>query len=329
MAKSENQKQKILVLLDLFKSKTDEEHGVTTSDIIDYLAEHGIKAERKTVYADLNTLKEYGYEISKEKKDGNYYYTLLDRDFQLPELKLLVDAVQASKFISAKKSSELIKKIENLASVYQAKQLQRQVFVSNRIKTNYENVYYNVDELNLAINENRKIKFDYYEWNLSKEMVLRKNGHKNDISPWSLAWDDENYYLVAFDGNSGIIKHYRVDKMRKIEILDEARDGREEFEEFDAAKYAKKVFGMFTGDEQRVKIQFANKLIGVVIDRFGQDIMIIPKGVDQFVVNVNVKVSNMFLGWIIGLRDGAKILEPESVVDEVKQITERLKEQYK
>ena len=329
MAKSENQKQKILVLLDLFKSKTDEEHGVTTSDIIDYLAEHGIKAERKTVYADLNTLKEYGYEISKEKKDGNYYYTLLDRDFQLPELKLLVDAVQASKFITAKKSSELIKKIENLASVYQAKQLQRQVFVSNRIKTNYENVYYNVDELNLAINENRKIKFDYYEWNLSKEMVLRKNGHKNDISPWSLAWDDENYYLVAFDGNSGIIKHYRVDKMRKIEILDEARDGREEFEEFDAAKYAKKVFGMFTGDEQRVKIQFANKLIGVVIDRFGQDIMIIPKGVDQFVVNVNVKVSNMFLGWIIGLGDGAKILEPESVVDEVKQITERLKEQYK
>lgn len=329
MAKSENQKQKILVLLDLFKSKTDEEHGVATSDIIDYLAEHGIKAERKTVYADLNTLKEYGYEISKEKKDGNYYYTLLDRDFQLPELKLLVDAVQASKFISAKKSSELIKKIENLASVYQAKQLQRQVFVSNRIKTNYENVYYNVDELNLAINENRKIKFDYYEWNLSKEMVLRKNGHKNDISPWSLAWDDENYYLVAFDGNSGIIKHYRVDKMRKIEILDEARDGREEFEEFDAAKYAKKVFGMFTGDEQRVKIQFANKLIGVVIDRFGQDIMIIPKGVDQFVVNVNVKVSNMFLGWIIGLGDGAKILEPESVVDEVKQITERLKEQYK
>lgn len=329
MAKSENQKQKILVLLDLFKSKTDEEHGVTTADIIDYLAEHGIKAERKTVYADLNTLKEYGYEISKEKKDGNYYYTLLDRDFQLPELKLLVDAVQASKFISAKKSSELIKKIENLASVYQAKQLQRQVFVSNRIKTNYENVYYNVDELNLAINENRKIKFDYYEWNLSKEMVLRKNGHKNDISPWSLAWDDENYYLVAFDGNSGIIKHYRVDKMRKIEILDKARDGREEFEEFDAAKYAKKVFGMFTGDEQRVKIQFANKLIGVVIDRFGQDIMIIPKGVDQFVVNVNVKVSNMFLGWIIGLGDGAKILEPESVVDEVKQITERLKEQYK
>ena len=329
MAKSENQKQKILVLLDLFKSKTDEEHGVTTSDIIDYLAEHGIKAERKTVYADLNTLKEYGYEISKEKKDGNYYYTLLNRDFQLPELKLLVDAVQASKFISAKKSSELIKKIENLASVYQAKQLQRQVFVSNRIKTNYENVYYNVDELNLAINENRKIKFDYYEWNLSKEMVLRKNGHKNDISPWSLAWDDENYYLVVFDGNSGIIKHYRVDKMRKIEILDKARDGREEFEEFDAAKYAKKVFGMFTGDEQRVKIQFANKLIGVVIDRFGQDIMIIPKGVDQFVVNVNVKVSNMFLGWIIGLGDGAKILEPESVVDEVKQITERLKEQYK
>ena len=328
MAKSENQKQKILVLLDLFKSKTDEEHGVTTSDIIDYLAEHGIKAERKTVYADLNTLKEYGYEISKEKKDGNYYYTLLDRDFQLPELKLLVDAVQASKFISAKKSSELIKKIENLASVYQAKQLQRQVFVSNRIKTNYENVYYNVDELNLAINENRKIKFDYYEWNLSKEMVLRKNGHKNDISPWSLAWDDENYYLIGYDSDAEQIRHYRVDKMLRIQMSKEDREGREHFKKLDMADYARKSFGMFRGEEQQVKLLVNNRMAGVIIDRFGKEVMMIPADADHFRVSVEVHVSPQFLSWIISLGDDVKIIGPEDVVERMREEIRRLSRQY-
>ena len=328
MAKSENQKQKILVLLDLFKSKTDEEHGVTTSDIIDYLAEHGIKAERKTVYADLNTLKEYGYEISKEKKDGNYYYTLLDRDFQLPELKLLVDAVQASKFISAKKSSELIKKIENLASVYQAKQLQRQVFVSNRIKTNYENVYYNVDELNLAINENRKIKFDYYEWNLSKEMVLRKNGHKNDISPWSLAWDDENYYLVGYDSDAEKIKHYRVDKMLHIRFSSENREGKKFFNKLDMADYAKKSFGMFGGKEQTVKLLVKNNLAGVIIDRFGKNVILFPADEEHFTVNVDVHVSRQFLGWVFSLGDGIKIVGPDDVLEQMRSEIKRLIEQY-
>ena len=308
--------------------KTDAEHSVTTQEIIDYLALQGINAERKSIYTDIDLLIDYGMDIVKNSgRSGGY--TLVSRQFELAELKLLVDAVQSSKFITTKKSRDLIGKLETLCSKYEAGQLHRQVVVTNRNKTVNENIYYNVDIIYNAIAENVKIQFQYFEWDVNKEMHLRRNGKVYEVSPWLLTWDDENYYLVAFDGNSGIIKHYRVDKMRKIEILDEARDGREEFEEFDAAKYAKKVFGMFTGDEQRVKIQFANKLIGVVIDRFGQDIMIIPKGVDQFVVNVNVKVSNMFLGWIIGLGDGAKILEPESVVDEVKQITERLKEQYK
>lgn len=328
MAKSENQKQKLLALLDILKKNTDEQHGITMAQIIAELDALGIKAERKTIYMDIGVLKDYGYEIEGNKKGGTYYYSLISRDFELPELKLLVDAVQASKFISQKRSNELIKKIENQASRYQAKELQRQVYVANRVKTNYESVYCNIDDLNLAINHNSKIQFDYYEWTRNKEMKLRENGNKTDISPWALTWDDENYYMVAFDGESGCIKHYRVDKMRKIKLLDIPRDGKSEFKEFDMALYAKKVFSMFTGNEQNVKIQFDNKLIGVVIDRFGKDVMIIPKDEKSFTINVKVSVSNMFFGWIIGLGEGAKILGPENVVEKLKNEIARLNKQY-
>lgn len=328
MAKSEKQKQKLLVLLDILKKYSDNEHGVTLSQISEKLEEEGIKSERKSLYDDLRTLKDYGYEIQGTRKNGKYYYSLIEREFDLPELKLLVDAVQVSKFISEKRSNELIRKIEGLASKYQATKLQRQVYVANRLKTNYESVYYNIDDINIAINNNNKIKFEYYEWTLKGKMELRPNGIKKDISPWALTWDDENYYMVAFDGESQTIKHYRVDKMRKIQIVNELRDGRKLFDKFDMAIYAKKVFSMFTGDEQNVKIQFDNSLIGVVMDRFGKDVMIIPKDRQTFVINVKVNVSNMFFGWIIGLGDKVKILEPPNVVEKMHGEIKRLNSQY-
>lgn len=328
MARSENQKQKLLALLDILKRNTDDEHGITMVHIVSELESKGIKAERKAIYADINVLKEYGYEIQGNKQNGTYYYKLIHRKFNLPELKLLVDAVQASKFISQRRSNELIKKIESQASKYQAMELQRQVFVANRVKTDYDSVLANVDDLNLAINHNSKIQFDYYEWTLNKQMKIRENGHKTDISPWALTWDDENYYMVAYDGESGVIKHYRVDKMRKIELVETPRDGKERFKQFDMALYSKKVFGMFTGEEQNVKIRFENRLIGVVIDRFGKDVMIVPNDNDTFTVNIRVSVSNMFFGWIIGLGKGVKILEPENVVEKLKDEIIRLKHEY-
>lgn len=328
MARSENQKQKLLALLDILKKNTDDEHGITMVQIISELESKGIKAERKAIYADINVLKEYGYEIQGNKQKGTYYYKLMYRNFDLPELKLLVDAVQASKFISQRRSHDLIKKIESHASKYQAMELQRQVFVTNRVKTDYDSVLANVDDLNLAINHNSKIQFDYYEWTLNKQMEIRENGHKADISPWALTWDDENYYMVAYDGESGIIKHYRVDKMRKIKLLETPRVGKEKFKQFDMALYAKKVFGMFTGEEQNVKIQFENRFIGVVIDRFGKDVMIVPNDNDTFTVTIRVSVSNMFFGWIIGLGKGVKILEPENVVEKLKDEIIRLKCEY-
>lgn len=328
MAKFENQKLKLLALLEIFKKYTDEEHGITMNQILAELEAQGIKAERKSVYSDIQQLNDYGYEIEGSKLQGTFYYYFLDRDFELPELKLLVDAVQASKFISEKKSNELIKKIEGLASTHQAKELQRQVYVANRIKTDCESIYYNIDDLNMAINQNSQIEFEYYEWNLEKKMVLRPNGQKTGISPWALMWDDENYYMVAYDGESSQIKHYRVDKMRKIKIMSVPRDGKEAFNEFDMAVYAKKVFSMFTGNEQTVKLEFDNGLIGVVMDRFGRDVMIIPSGNDKFIINVKVNVSNMFFGWLIGLGKGAKLLGPDIVVEQFKKEIDRLNEQY-
>ena len=277
MAKSEKQKLKLLALLEIFKEYTDEEHGITMPEIVEELKRRDIRAERKAIYTDIALLSEYGYEIESFKEKGKYYYSLVNRNFELPELKLLVDAVQASKFISEKKSNELIKKIESQASKYQAAQLQRQVYVANRIKTNYESVYYNIDDINQAINQNSQITFDYYDWTLNKKMELRANGRKENISPWALMWDDENYYMVAYETASGQIKHYRVDKMRKIRNTEIPRDGKKEFDQFDMAVYAKKVFHMFTGKEQTVKLEFQNEMIGVVMDRFGNDVMIIPQ----------------------------------------------------
>ena len=186
MARSEKQKLKTMAVLDILRENTDDEHGISMPEIIEKLDAMGIKAERKSVYKDIDDLRDYGYEISKEQDGGKHRYYLLDRNFELPELKLLVDAVQASKFISEKRSNELIAKIEEQASKYQAKELHRQVYVTNRVKTDYESVYYNIDDINLAINEDSQIEFDYFEWTIDKEMAIRENGHKTMISPWAL-----------------------------------------------------------------------------------------------------------------------------------------------
>ncbi len=186
MPKRENQKLKLLYLARIFQEKTDENNGITLKAIESELAKYDITATRKTLYADIELLRDFGMDIAGVQCQGTYYYSLLNHDFELPELKLLVDSVQSSKFITAKKSDELIKKIEGLASVYEAKELQRQVVIKDRIKAMNESIYYNVDTLNMAINSNSAIDFSYYEWNVKKRLELRKNGEKKDISPWVL-----------------------------------------------------------------------------------------------------------------------------------------------
>lgn len=315
MARSEKQKMKLLYMMQLFLEKTDEEHMVTTQEIIDYLDANGITAERKSIYTDIDILIEYGMDIIKVKGSKKGYY-LASRQFELAELKLLVDAVQSSKFITTKKSRELIGKLETLCSKNEARQLHRQVVVTNRNKTINENIYYNVDMIYNGIAENVKIRFQYFEWDANKEMQLRRGGEYYEVSPWLLTWDDENYYLIAFDAEAGMIKHYRVDKMQSMELSGESREGKEQFEHFDIAAYSKKTFGMFAGEEETVTLCCDKSLIGVMVDRFGKDVAMRRKDEAQVMARVNVAVSRQFFGWVTGLGPAVKITGPERTVRE-------------
>ena len=329
MAKGVNQKLKIIYLMKILLEKTDEEHSTTMQEIKESLEAYGIGAERKSLYSDIESLRQYGMDIIGRQMDRTYYYSVGNRQFELAELKLLVDSVQAAKFITAKKSNELIKKIESMASKYEASKLHRQVYVAERVKTMNESIYYNVDMIHAAIGANSKITFQYFQWNVDKKMELRRGGSLYEVSPWALSWSDENYYLIAFDSLEDKIKHFRVDKMLHIEMEGSKREGKKCFDEFDMAIYTRKMFGMFGGEEQMVKIECENALAGVMIDRFGKDVAIMKKDGEHFAVIVKVAVSRQFLSWVIALGEGAKIVGPESVVEQMKKEVDRLTKQYR
>ena len=329
MAKGSNQKLKLLYLMQIFSRETDEDHKLTMSEIVSRLADLGVSADRKTLYMDFEELRHFGLDIIGESTGRSFYYYLGARDFELPELKLLVDAVQSAKFITDKKSKELIGKLESLVSRHQASQLHRQVTISGRVKTINESIYYNVDKLHEAIGKDVRISFQYYRWNVKKEMELRKNGDWYNVSPWELMWDDENYYLVGFDALDRRIKHYRVDKMLKITLTDEHREGKEEFREFDLPRYTRSLFGMYGGEEMYVTLEAENDMVGVLIDRFGKDIPIMPsKDPGHFRTSVNVAVSNQFLGWIMAIGGGVRITGPETVIQKMRDEIHRLSGAY-
>ena len=326
MAKTSHQKAKMLHLAQILLENTDDEHGLTRDEITAELNERGISAERKTLYDDIEVLKQFGIDIEM-RKDKVTRYHVISRDFELPELKLLVDAVQASKFITRKKSTELIKKISANTSRYNAQKLNRQVFVSNRIKTMNESIYYSVDYIHEAINSNSKISFQYSDWNEKKQKEFRHDGKRYCVSPWALSWDDENYYMIGYDEDK--IKHYRVDKMASLAILDEKRDGEDVFRDFDTAIYSKKTFGMFAGEEETVTLRCADKMAGVIIDRFGQETAFFHREAGFFEVHVPVAVSPLFFAWVMNFGEDVKILSPQHVKEEfVKSLSQTLA-QYK
>ena len=328
MPKGTNQKFKLYRLAQIMLSKTDDDHYITMPEIIESLAEYEITADRKSIYNDIRDLEVLGIEVEGEPVGNRYHYHVVNRPFELPELKLLVDAIQSSKFITERKSNALIKKLEKLVSRNEAMKLQRQVYVSGRIKTMNESIYYTVDAIHNAISENRKIRFQYFQWNVKKEMELRHGGAYYHISPWGLSWDDENYYLVGYDSKAGQIRHYRVDKMLHLQMSDEKREGKEFFKKLDMADYAKKSFGMFGGEEKKVRLLVENRFAGIIIDRFGKDVMLIPADEDHFTVNVDVRVSSQFFGWVFSLREGVKITAPDEVVEQMKREIRRMSEQY-
>lgn len=326
MAKSPNQKLKLLRLRDILLNRTDEAHPMTTQQLIDALDQYGICAERKSIYSDLEELEFYGLDIIKTGGRKNQGYYVGARDFELAELKLLVDAVSASKFISESKTRQLIEKLSALTTKYDARQLNRQVFVANRNKTVNEQVLYQIDAIHAAMQQNRMISFQYMEWNATKRLVLRKDGALYRMSPKALIWDDENYYLVAWDSEAQICKHFRVDKIKNITVLDDPAEN--PGIEIDAASYSRRMFGMFDGKLTDVTIRCPIGMVGILIDRFGKDITIRADGLNHCLVRTQVAVSTQFFGWLCGLGSGFTITSPAEVSEAYRAHLRSVLEQY-
>ena len=311
MAKTEGQKLKLLYIKELLEQQSDEAHPVNVQQILEYLSARDITAERKAIYHDILCLQSFGMDIlHKPGRCGGYY--LASREFELPELKLLVDAVQSSRFLTTKKSMQLIEKLSHLASIHEGGILKRQVVVSGRVKTMNESIFYNVDRLHEAIAQNSRIRFRYTEWGVDGQRHDRPGVY--EASPYALIWDNENYYLVAHSQRHGIT-HYRVDKMTRIEATGEKRFLDPEIKKLRKSYNGRNVFGMFGGETTSVRMRFHNTLAGVVLDRFGCDTMLIPDGPDHFIFTMDIAVSPLFLGWLAGFGDRAKILSPQSVID--------------
>ncbi len=330
MAKSSGQKLKLLYLIKMLQENTDENHPMSTPDIIKYLENQGIHAERKSIYSDMESLADFGYDVVQvQSRLGGGYY-LGSREFELPELKLLVDAVQSSRFITTKKSRDLIRKLEQIAGKNDAGKLQRQVYVAGRIKTENESIYYNIDAIHRAIQENRQITFVYLDWNLQKELVPRPGGDKC-VSPWALIWRDENYYLAAYDSEAKVIKHYRVDKMQSVHQLPgTVREGAAEYADFDVNTYMQQMFGMFNGPCKRVTLLCENRFAGAMIDRFGTVPILVPcPDGEHFKITVDIQVSPQFFGWVAGFGAGVSVSGPPEVRAEMKKTLDRLQDLYR
>lgn len=319
MAKGYNQKLKLLYIIKLLMRESDEQHPIRTSRIIEELEKNGISAERKSIYDDIAYLIDYGYDIvlNPSKRNGGYY--MASRDFELPELKILVDSVQSSRFITAKKSRELIEKLESLGSVFDAKELKRHVYVANRIKSENESIYYTVNDIYEAIQKNRQISFAYLKWKGLKG--ANRDGDRVTVSPFTLAISDNNYYLIAYDGTNKKIKHYRVDRIKSVYILDTDREGEDIYKSFDVVSYINKTFNMFAGVEEKVIFTVPEAMAGIFLDRFGDNCSItMNKGLCE--IRATVAVSPQFFGWVTGLGNEVIIREPEYVAKDYKKYLE-------
>ncbi|MCR5251083.1 MAG: WYL domain-containing protein [Lachnospiraceae bacterium] len=324
MARSENQKLKLLYLLKYLSEESDEQHPLSTRVLIEKLAADGIAVERKTIYSDIQALCDFGYDILQDPSRQNGGYYLASRDFELAELKMLVDMVQASRFLSVKKSRELIKKLEGMAGRYEAGEMQRSVYVAERAKSSNESIYYAVDAIHRAISHRKGITFRYMEYTVDKAWQLKRGGGIYRVSPWYLMWNNENYYLIGFDEQREEIRHYRVDRMKELKEAETARMGGNAFAGFDIASYSKQAFNMFDGKERKLTLECANSLASVIVDRFGDDIILRREGEDRFRVNVTVSVSRQFYGWLAGLGGEIVIASPKKEADAYREYLQKL-----
>lgn len=318
MPKQEGQKRKLLTLLRIFETQTDEAHPLPSQQLIALLAQKGVICERKSLYNDIDTLNRLGYDIVLQRgRNGGYYLT--GRTFELAELKLLVDAVQSSRFIPQRKSDALIQKLEGLTSAHQAAQLHRQVYVSGRPKSMNERVLYSVDALHDAIGKGQMVSFRY------------SNGKSYAVSPWQLAWENGCYYLIAYQDYAppGGIRHYRVDRMSHVKLLPDARRGKEQAAAFDLPAYLKKHFNMYGGPEHPVTLRCTNDLQDAMRDRFGRGPVFVPEADGlHFHFTVPICVSDQFYGWVCGFGGKVTVLAPQQVRAALGRLARELAEQH-
>ena len=312
MPKTANQKGKLLYVMEALLHESDENHPLSMEDLLRYLEEKGIRAERKSIYSDIETLQAFGLDVHGTRGRTAGYY-VGERDFELPEIKLLIDSVQSSKFITERKTMQLIRKLAGLMSVHEAALMKRQMYVKNRIKSMNESIYYNVDALHQAIAADKQIEFRYSSYTITKEKKFRRGGRPYRVSPLALSWAEENYYLIAYEAETDKIKHFRVDKMDSIRIVDQFREGKKLLRDMDMGEYTRKNFSMFGGTEEVVTLRFSNRMIGVVIDTFGKDVAITAVDEEHFLIRAAVAVSPQFFGWLFGLDGEAAIVAPEPV----------------
>ncbi len=319
---------KTFYLMQILLDRSDEDHPLNATALQEILSsEYGVTVNRTTIYSEITKLENFGLDVVQQEGRTKGYY-IASRQFELAELKLLVDAVQSSKFITERKSNELIKKLESLCSKNEAKQLSNQVVIYKRAKTLNETIYYNVDMIHSAIYHNRQITYQYVEWTVRKVTEPRHGGAFYEVSPLNLIWDDENYYLVAFDEKAGKIKHYRVDKMRSMQIMEQPRSEQAMQEMIDPADFSKKTFGMFGGQDVEVRFRAENRFAGVILDRFGTDIWMHPTDENSFSARVTVTVSPQFFGWVTAIGKGLEITGPEDVKKQYQQYLQEILDQY-
>ena len=324
MARGENQKLKLLYLKQFFEEKTDEDHPATMPEILAYLHARGVEAERKSIYTDLDALSDFGMDVRKDERGKSYQW--FDREFELPEVKLIIDSVASSKFLSEKKSDALIKKLGTLCSEHQRKELRRQVRVMGRAKSMNNSVLINVDHLHAAIAANTTVRFKYFHYNLKMERVYSHKGEVYEVSPWALLYDNDNYYLYAFV--DGEFRNYRVDRMASVEQGTNERQGKEAFEKKDMPAFSKSTFGMFNGQEERVEMVFHNRMMDVVIDKFGKEVWLEKVDEWHFKISVPVAVSPQFFAWVFGLGNYVTITGPEHVKQQMKEMLEEVHKRY-
>jgi len=324
MPKSYDQKLKILYILDYLQKNSHEDHPVRAAELIDMLNKKEISCDRKTIYSDIAALQQYGVDIiTVPGKNGGYY--IASRSFQLPELKLLIDAVQSSRYLTEAKSRQLIEKLCDQVGEHEAGLLKRNVYVSGRVKSMNETIYYNVNDIQEAISQNRQITFRYFDWGMDGKRHYREKHYL--ASPYGLCQDNENCYLLAYSERHGITS-YRVDRMTDLQITQDKRIPCPDLTGKAFTDHANKLFQMFAGDSVDVKLRFHKVLLNVVVDRFGRETMLIPDGPDHFNFTVKVAVSPMFLSWVIGFGDKAQILYPQSVIDECKKLCQQAMSHY-